>query len=207
MKTKETIDNAKMTVTAVLQERLDKMRQTADLLISTNGHLKEIDEQIRARPLNIKEQVQNELAIPIKLAADSCQQLDDQVRSVNQPAGQQTGKNTKTAEYCHVRIRIFGRRADYRMSISSLAYTLATLALTIALIYLGHEFMALMLTPAVMWFGFTTFAEDSSGQQKYVLELGGATLERGRFLPRMGNRWPHRFGENGKRRSPQSFMP
>ena len=43
--TKETIDNAKMTVTAVLQERLDKMRQTADLLISTNGHLKEIDEQ------------------------------------------------------------------------------------------------------------------------------------------------------------------
>jgi len=62
--TKETIDNAKMTVTAVLQERLDKMRQTADLLISTNGHLKEIDEQIRARPLNIKEQVQNELAIP-----------------------------------------------------------------------------------------------------------------------------------------------
>ena len=60
------------------------------------------------------------------------------------------------------------------MSISSLAYTLATLAVTTALIYLGHEFMALMLTPAVMWFGFTTFAEDSSGQKKYVLELGGA---------------------------------
>ena len=36
--TKETIDNAKMTVTAVLQERLDKMKQTADLLISTNGY-------------------------------------------------------------------------------------------------------------------------------------------------------------------------
>ena len=70
--TKETIDNAKMTVTAVLQERLDKMKQTADLLISTNGYLQEIDEQIRARPLNIKEQVQTELAIPIKLAAESC---------------------------------------------------------------------------------------------------------------------------------------
>jgi short-subunit dehydrogenase involved in D-alanine esterification of teichoic acids len=71
-----------MTVTAVLQERLDKMKQTADLLISTNGYLQEIDEQIRARPLNIKEQVQTELAIPIKLAAESCKQLDDQVRSV-----------------------------------------------------------------------------------------------------------------------------
>jgi hypothetical protein len=80
--TKQAIDHAKMTVGAVLQERLDKMKQTADLLISTNGHLREIDEQIRARPLNIKEQVQKELAIPIKLAAESCKQLDDEVRSV-----------------------------------------------------------------------------------------------------------------------------
>jgi predicted metal-dependent hydrolase len=93
--TRETIDNAKMTVTAVLQERLDKMRQTADLLISTNGHLKEIDEQIRARPLNIKEQVQNELAIPIKLAADSCQQLDDQVRSVINRLDSKLGKTQR----------------------------------------------------------------------------------------------------------------
>jgi len=71
------------------------MRQTADLLISTNGHLKEIDEQIRARPLNIKEQVQNELAIPIKLAADSCQQLDDQVRSVINRLDSKLGKTQR----------------------------------------------------------------------------------------------------------------
>jgi predicted metal-dependent hydrolase len=100
--TKETIDNAKMTVTAVLQERLEKMRQTAELLISTNKHLKEIDEQIRTRPLNIKEQVQNELALPIRLAAESCQRLDEQVRSVISRLDSRLGRTQR-----HLNIAMF----------------------------------------------------------------------------------------------------
>ena len=100
--TKETIDNAKMTVAAVLQERLDNMRQTANLLVATNGHLQEIDELIRSRPLNIKEQVQTELAIPIKLAAESCKQLDDQVRSVINRLDSKLGKTQR-----HLNIAMF----------------------------------------------------------------------------------------------------
>jgi uncharacterized protein YoxC len=80
--TKQTIDHAKMTVSAVLQERTDQMKQTANLLMSTNDQLEKIEEQIRSQPLNIKGQVQSELIVPLQLAADSCKKLDDQVRNI-----------------------------------------------------------------------------------------------------------------------------
>ncbi len=80
--TKSTLDTARSSVAAVLDDRLEKMKDIAALLVSVDGSLQKVEEQIKAKPLNVKEQVQKELAEPIRTAVDSCQKLDDQAKSL-----------------------------------------------------------------------------------------------------------------------------
>ena len=79
---KSTLDSARASVAAVLDDRLEKIDDTAALLLSVDASLQKIDEELKAKPLNVKEQVQKELAEPIKAAVDSCRKLDEQMKSL-----------------------------------------------------------------------------------------------------------------------------
>ena len=79
---KGTLDTARASVAAVLDDRLEKIDDTAALLLSVDASLQKIDEELKAKPLNVKEQVQKELAEPMKAAVDSCRKLDEQMKSL-----------------------------------------------------------------------------------------------------------------------------
>jgi hypothetical protein len=79
---KATLDTARASVAAVLDDRLAKIDATAKLLLSVDASLQKIDQALTAKPLNVKEQVQSELAEPIKAAVDSCRKLDEQMKSL-----------------------------------------------------------------------------------------------------------------------------
>ena len=81
---KSTLDTARSSVAAVLDDRLEKMNYTADLLVSVDASLQKVEEQLKAKPLNVKEQVEKELTEPIKAAVDSCQKLDEQAKGLLQ---------------------------------------------------------------------------------------------------------------------------
>jgi hypothetical protein len=79
---KGTLDAARASVAAVLDDRLEKIDDTAALLLSVDASLRKIDEELKSKPLNVKEQVQKELAEPIKAAVESCRKLDEQMKSL-----------------------------------------------------------------------------------------------------------------------------
>ena len=81
---KSTLDAARLSLAAVLDDRLEKMNDTAVLLVSVDASLQKVDDQLKAKPLNVKEQVQMELAEPIKAAVESCKKLDEQAKSLHQ---------------------------------------------------------------------------------------------------------------------------
>ena len=79
---KATLETSRASVAAVLDGRLEKIDETAALLLSVDKSLQQVDEELKAKPLNVKEQVQKELAEPLKAAIESCRKLDDQMKSV-----------------------------------------------------------------------------------------------------------------------------
>lgn len=79
---KSTLETARASVAAVLDDRLEKIDETAALLSSVDTSLQKMNEQLKTKPLNVKEQVQKELAEPLKAAIDSCRKLDEQMKSL-----------------------------------------------------------------------------------------------------------------------------
>jgi len=79
---KSTLESAKASVAAVLDDRLEKIDETAALLLSVDKSLQLVDEKLKAKPLDVQEQVQKELAEPLKAAIDSCRKLDEQMKSL-----------------------------------------------------------------------------------------------------------------------------
>lgn len=79
---KSTLESARASVAAVLDDRLEKIDETAALLLSVDKSLQLVDEQLKAKPLDVQEQVQKELAEPLKAAIDSCRKLDEQMKSL-----------------------------------------------------------------------------------------------------------------------------
>ncbi len=79
---KALIDSAKMSIAAVLDQRLEKITTTTNLLISVDANLSRIHDQLENKPLHVKKQIEEELASPIKTAVDSCRKLDDQMKSL-----------------------------------------------------------------------------------------------------------------------------
>jgi hypothetical protein len=79
---KGTLETARASVAAVFDDRLGKLDDTANLLLSVDKSLQKIDERLKAKPLDVKEQVQRELAEPLKAAIESCKKLDEQMKSL-----------------------------------------------------------------------------------------------------------------------------
>jgi hypothetical protein len=79
---KSTLETARVSVAAVFDNRLEKLDDTANLLLSVDKSLQMVDEQLKAKPLDVKEQVQKELAEPLKAAIESCRKLDEQMKSL-----------------------------------------------------------------------------------------------------------------------------
>jgi hypothetical protein len=77
-----TLDNARASVAAVFDDRLVKLDDTASLLLSVEKSLQKVDGELKSKPLDVKEQVQRELAEPLKAAIDSCRKLDEQMKSL-----------------------------------------------------------------------------------------------------------------------------
>lgn len=77
-----TLDNARASVAAVFDDRLVKLDDTASLLLSVEKSLRKVDGELKSKPLDVKEQVQRELAEPLKAAIDSCRKLDEQMKSL-----------------------------------------------------------------------------------------------------------------------------
>jgi len=65
---KGTLETARASVAAVFDNRLEQITETANILLSVDASLQKVDEQLKAKPLDVKEQVQKELAEPLKLA-------------------------------------------------------------------------------------------------------------------------------------------
>jgi len=79
---KGTLETARASVAAVFDDRLEKLDDTANLLLSVDKSLQKVDQQLREKPLEVKEQVQKELAEPLKAAIESCKKLDEQMKSL-----------------------------------------------------------------------------------------------------------------------------
>jgi hypothetical protein len=79
---KATLETARASVAAVFDDRLEKLDDTANLLLSVDKSLQKVDQQLKEKPLEIKEQVQKELAEPLKAAIESCKKLDEQMKSL-----------------------------------------------------------------------------------------------------------------------------
>ena len=92
---KATLDTARASVAAVLDDRLEKIDETAALLLSVDASLQKVDEQLKAKPLNVKEQVQKELAEPINAAVESCRKLDQLMRSLLQRLDHKVGRTQR----------------------------------------------------------------------------------------------------------------
>jgi hypothetical protein len=95
IQTKATLESARGTVVAVFDDRLEKFRQTADILLSVDESLQQVDEQLRAKPLQVKELVEEELAEPIKAAVESCRKLDQQMKSLLQRLDHKVGRTQR----------------------------------------------------------------------------------------------------------------
>ena len=79
---KSTLESARVSVAAVLDNRLEQITETANLLLSVDASLQKVDDQLKAKPFDVKEQIQRELAEPLKAAIDSCRKLDEQMKSL-----------------------------------------------------------------------------------------------------------------------------
>ena len=79
---KSTLETARASVAAVFDDRLEQITETANLLLSVDKSLQKIEQQLKEKPLEVKEQVQMELAEPLKAAIESCRKLDEQMKSL-----------------------------------------------------------------------------------------------------------------------------
>ena len=69
--TKAVLESARSSAAAVFDNRLERMNKTAEILISVDQSLQQVDEQLRSKPLQVKELVEEELAEPIQTAVES----------------------------------------------------------------------------------------------------------------------------------------
>ena len=93
--TKVTLESARASAAAIFDNRLERMNKTAELLVSVDESLQQVDEQLRAKPLQVKEQVEEELAEPIQAAVESCRKLDQQMKSLLQRLDHKVGKTQR----------------------------------------------------------------------------------------------------------------
>jgi uncharacterized protein Yka (UPF0111/DUF47 family) len=71
-----------MSVAAVFDDRLEKLGDITQLLATVDKTLQGVDQELKSKPLKVKEQVQAELAEPIKETVESCRKLDQQMKSL-----------------------------------------------------------------------------------------------------------------------------
>ena len=93
--TKTTLEEARGTTAAVFDQRLTKLKETAEILLSVDQSLQQVDEQLRSKPLQVKEQVEEELAEPIKATVESCRKLDQQMKSLLQRLDHKVGRTQR----------------------------------------------------------------------------------------------------------------
>lgn len=93
--TKGALESARAATAAVFDVRLEKLKESADTLISVDASLKSVNGQLRAKPLAVKEQVEKELAEPIKAAVESCRKLDQQMKSLLQRLDHKVGRTQR----------------------------------------------------------------------------------------------------------------
>jgi hypothetical protein len=79
---KSTLETARASVAAVFDDRLEQITETANILLSVDASLQKVDDQLKSKPLEVKEQVQKELAEPLKAAIESCKKLDEHMKSL-----------------------------------------------------------------------------------------------------------------------------
>jgi hypothetical protein len=97
--TKSGLESAKAATAAVFDNRLERLKKMADTLISVDASLKSIDEQLRAKPLEVKEQVEEELAEPIQAAVESCRKLDQLMKSLLQRLDHKVGRTQRALNF------------------------------------------------------------------------------------------------------------
>ncbi len=95
MEAKGTLESARASTAAIFDNRLERMNKTADLLLSVDDSLQQVDEQLRAKPLQVKEQVEEELSEPISAAVESCRKLDQQMKSLLQRLDHKVGRTQR----------------------------------------------------------------------------------------------------------------
>jgi hypothetical protein len=93
--TKTALESTKASTAAVFDNRLEKLKKTADTLISVDTSLKSVHEQLQSKPLEVKEQVEEELAEPIQAAVESCRKLDQQMKSLLQRLDHKVGRTQR----------------------------------------------------------------------------------------------------------------
>ena len=93
--TKAVLESARSSAAAVFDNRLERMNKTAEILLSVDESLQQVDEQLRSKPLQVKEQVEEELAEPIKAAVESCRKLDQQMKSLLQRLDHKVGRTQR----------------------------------------------------------------------------------------------------------------
>jgi len=93
--TKAVLESARSSAAAVFDNRLERMNKTAEILLSVDGRLQQVDEQLRSKPLQVKEQVEEELAEPIKATVESCRKLDQQMKSLLQRLDHKVGRTQR----------------------------------------------------------------------------------------------------------------
>jgi len=93
--TKSGLESAKAATAAVFDNRLERLKKTADTLISVDASLKSVDEQLRAKPLEVKELVEEELTEPIQVAVESCRKLDQLMKSLLQRLDHKVGRTQR----------------------------------------------------------------------------------------------------------------
>jgi hypothetical protein len=95
LETKSVLETSKAATIAVFDTRVGKLKATADTMISVDASLKSIAEQLQAKPLEVKEQVEEELAEPIQAAVESCRKLDEQMKSLLQRLDHKMGRSQR----------------------------------------------------------------------------------------------------------------
>jgi hypothetical protein len=93
--TKATLESARTSAAAVFDQRMGTIIRTADILVSVDSRLQQIDQQLESKPLQVKEQVEEELAEPIQAAVESCRKLDQQMKSLLQRLDHKVGRTQR----------------------------------------------------------------------------------------------------------------
>ncbi len=93
--TKSGLESARAATAAVFDNRLERLKKTADTMLSVDASLKSVDEQLRAKPLQVKEQVEEELAEPIQATVESCRKLDQLMKSLLQRLDHKVGRTQR----------------------------------------------------------------------------------------------------------------